>query len=128
MPVRRPRKASGTGLKFCPRCGSLMYPRVKDGKRELFCPNCGYVIDISNEEIDAYKIKVKSKRSPKDKIIVVDASQPPPDALVLKGQVRCPKCGHDEVIFWMMQTRAADEPPTRFYRCTKCGYTWREYA
>ncbi|MEM4865380.1 MAG: hypothetical protein QXY09_02690 [Acidilobaceae archaeon] len=27
-----------------------------------------------------------------------------------------------------MQTRAADEPPTRFYRCTKCGYTWREYA
>ncbi|HDJ94789.1 MAG TPA: transcription factor S, partial [Acidilobales archaeon] len=18
-------------------------------------------------------------------------------------------------------------PPTRFYRCTKCGHTWREY-
>jgi len=28
----------------------------------------------------------------------------------------------------MIQTRAADEPPTRFYRCTKCGHTWREYA
>ncbi|MCD6114052.1 MAG: transcription factor S, partial [Thermoprotei archaeon] len=39
----------------------------------------------------------------------------------------CPKCGNREAYVWMMQTRAADEPPTRFYRCTKCGYTWREY-
>ncbi|MBI2112883.1 transcription factor S, partial [Candidatus Woesearchaeota archaeon] len=26
------------------------------------------------------------------------------------------------------QTRGADEPETRFFRCTKCNYTWREYA
>ncbi|MEM0290915.1 MAG: transcription factor S, partial [Thermoplasmata archaeon] len=30
--------------------------------------------------------------------------------------------------YWMLkQTRAADEPETRFYICTKCGYRWREY-
>ncbi|PIO07920.1 transcription factor S, partial [Candidatus Pacearchaeota archaeon CG10_big_fil_rev_8_21_14_0_10_35_219] len=29
--------------------------------------------------------------------------------------------------FWTMQTRAADESETKFYRCTKCDHTWREY-
>ncbi|PJB94591.1 transcription factor S, partial [Candidatus Pacearchaeota archaeon CG_4_9_14_0_8_um_filter_35_24] len=24
-------------------------------------------------------------------------------------------------------TRAADESETKFYRCTKCDHTWREY-
>jgi DNA-directed RNA polymerase subunit M len=27
----------------------------------------------------------------------------------------------------MRQTRAADEPTTRIYRCAKCSNTWREY-
>ncbi len=127
MPVKKP--AQRGRLKFCPRCGSIMYPRVKDGRKQLFCPRCGYTIDVTDEEIgDAYTFRVKVKHSPKEKLIVVSKNQPPPDAVVLKGEVRCPKCGHDEVIAWMMQTRSADEPPTRFYRCTKCGYTWREYA
>jgi len=114
------------GLKFCPKCGSLMIPRVRNGRKELYCPKCGYTEPLEGES--PYKIKVKIKHSPKERLVVVDKSQPPPDAVVVKGQVRCPKCGHDEVIVWMMQTRSADEPPTRFYRCLKCGYTWREYA
>ncbi|MCJ2562923.1 MAG: transcription factor S, partial [Candidatus Thermoplasmatota archaeon] len=29
---------------------------------------------------------------------------------------------------WQLrQTRAADEPETRIYRCTKCSHTWREF-
>jgi DNA-directed RNA polymerase subunit M len=27
----------------------------------------------------------------------------------------------------MVQTRRADESATQFFRCTKCGHTWREY-
>ncbi len=125
MPTAAPRKA---GIRFCPRCGSIMYPRVRDGKRELFCPRCGYVMEADEDTLNAYKMRSKVKRSPKDKIIVVSADRMPETATILKGQVRCPKCGYDEVYFWMMQTRAADEPPTRFYKCRRCGYTWREYA
>jgi DNA-directed RNA polymerase subunit M len=123
LPVSRP-KGAKRKLKFCPRCGSLMLPQVRDGKRVLVCPNCGYIEEL---EEGSYVFESRSQKSPKSKIIVVDATQPPPTAIVLKGSVRCPKCGHDEVLFWMMQTRAADEPPTRFYRCLKCGYSWREY-
>ena len=40
----------------------------------------------------------------------------------------CEKCGHDEAVWWMLQTRSADEPTTQFYRCTKCTHTWRDYS
>lgn len=127
MPATRP-AARRSRIRFCPKCGSVMYPRVKDGRRQLFCPRCGYEMDIGEEAFEAYKFKKKVEHSPREKIIVVDSDNAPSTAVLLKGQVRCPRCGADEVYFWMMQTRAADEPPTRFYRCKECGYTWREYA
>ncbi len=40
----------------------------------------------------------------------------------------CTKCGARKVISWTEQTRASDEPPTRFYKCLKCGNTWRDYS
>ena len=39
----------------------------------------------------------------------------------------CSKCNHTEAYFWTSQTRAGDEAETKFFRCTKCRYTWREY-
>ena len=43
-------------------------------------------------------------------------------------KIDCEKCGHDEAVWWMLQTRSADEPTTQFYRCVKCQYTWRDYS
>jgi DNA-directed RNA polymerase subunit M len=42
--------------------------------------------------------------------------------------IDCEKCGNTEAVWWMLQTRSADEPTTQFYRCTKCNHTWRNYA
>ena len=39
----------------------------------------------------------------------------------------CSKCENKEAYFWTSQTRAGDEAETKFFRCTKCKYTWREY-
>lgn len=36
-------------------------------------------------------------------------------------------CGNNVCYFWTKQTRSADEPETKFYKCVKCGKTWREY-
>lgn len=112
-------------LRFCPRCGALLQPRREtDGSSSLACPRCGYVEKVQG----AISIQVKSsvKKNPKDKTIVLDTVKTPETAVVVSAT--CSKCGNDKAYFWMMQTRAADEPPTRFYRCTKCGFTWREYA
>ena len=40
----------------------------------------------------------------------------------------CPRCHHKKAYFWEVQTRAADEPATKFLKCTKCKHTWRDYS
>lgn len=49
------------------------------------------------------------------------------DALPKTKGVKCPECGNDEAHWYTEQTRAADEPATRFYICTECGHKWRDY-
>jgi DNA-directed RNA polymerase subunit M len=56
-------------------------------------------------------------------ILVVDEKT----ATLPKTKAECPKCGHNEAYWVLRQTRAADEPETRIYRCIKCEHSWREY-
>jgi len=42
-------------------------------------------------------------------------------------QIKCPKCENNLAFWWLRQLRAADESEVRFFRCTECGHTWRQY-
>ena len=44
-----------------------------------------------------------------------------------RTRIECPKCGHLEAFWVLRQTRAADEPETKIFRCVSCGHSWREY-
>lgn len=41
--------------------------------------------------------------------------------------VVCDDCGNEEAWYTIKQTGSADEPPTRFFKCTECGNRWRDY-
>ena len=41
--------------------------------------------------------------------------------------VRCSECDNDTAYWWLRQLRSADESEVRFFKCTKCKKTWREY-
>ncbi|MCG2909609.1 MAG: transcription factor S [Sulfolobaceae archaeon] len=110
-------------MKFCPKCGSIMVPRKENGKTVYKCPKCGYEDTNVQQSI---KITTTVKHSAKEKTLVLESETPPTGAQITKGVI-CPSCGNDEAYFWILQTRRADEPPTRFYKCTKCGKVWREY-
>jgi DNA-directed RNA polymerase subunit M len=43
-------------------------------------------------------------------------------------QIDCPKCANNTANVWQVQTRGSDESSTQFLRCTRCGYTFREYT
>ena len=104
---------------FCPKCGSILLPKKEGGKTVVKCA-CGY----RSEDKEAGKIKemVKEKSS---KVDVVDNNE---DYETLpKTKVECPKCRNPEAYFWEVQTRAADEPATKFMKCTKCKHIWRDY-
>ncbi|QOR94414.1 transcription factor S [Thermosphaera chiliense] len=112
-------------VRFCPKCGGLMKPVKSSKTTELVCVKCGYRMKAGERELEKYKVSSKIEHSTREKTIVVgdvDTSKLP-----VTKEATCPKCGNHEAYYWMIQTRAADEPPTRFYKCVKCGHTWREY-
>jgi DNA-directed RNA polymerase subunit M len=107
-------------VKFCPRDGSLLLPVRRGGRAVLRCPRCGYEEDTRGGAGYRSRASVENRSA----IVVLAGEAASLPRVKTRG---CPRCGHDEAYFWAQQTRAADEPPTRFYRCVKCGHTWREY-
>lgn len=102
-------------MEFCPKCKSMMFPAEGVSK----CRKCGYVKD-------------KEGNQP----LVSKAERENREVTVLEGETvqglptttaRCPECGNNLAYWWLRQLRSADESETRFFKCTKCHNTWREY-
>lgn len=103
-------------MEFCPKCGAVLIQKKKrDG-----CPRCGY---SSKGKV---KLKTSEKIEEKKQITVIsekDSEVHP----VIELENKCEKCGNKKAYFWTMQTRSTDEAETKFFKCTKCSHTWREY-
>ncbi len=84
----------------------------------LFC-SCGFTKAPEEERNTEIKESVQCAKH----IEVVENIETHP-----KIRIKCEKCGNGIAYYWTQQTRGADEPETRFFKCTKCSYTWREYA
>ncbi len=104
-------------MMFCPKCGSLMLPKKESGKTVMKC-SCGYV------EKKVQKIEIKEKIKEKKEIQAVEEDF---EIHPLTEGVECPKCGHRKAYYWEVQTRASDEPATKFLKCEKCKHVWRDY-
>ncbi len=103
-------------MKFCPSCEV----KLKKGDSGLQCPKCNYV---EGQETKQTKKPVQEHES---QFNVLSQNETVESLPTIK--IECEKCGNDEAVWWMLQTRSADEPTTQFYRCSKCRYTWRNYA
>ena len=102
---------------FCPKCGSILRPIQKGSKRVIGC-SCGYVAEKGQT------LEVKEKVQETAGIVLIDKEV---ETKPLVNE-ECPKCHHKKAYFWSIQTRASDEPETRFFKCEKCKHTWREYS
>lgn len=98
-----------------------MLPKKTKKGLVLECGKCGSIIEgIKAED---YKL-VREVEQKKMEPAVIEGKQ----INLPTARVTCPSCGNDKAYWWMLQTRGADEPSTRFYRCVECGHVWREYA
>lgn len=107
-------------MKTCPKCKNILFPSRTAQGSVLKCLRCNY--SEKHEEIARTEHSKKEER----KIDVVTEAHSQNMLPTIK--VKCPKCGHEEAEYWTVQTRAVDEPETRFHRCLKCKHTWREYS
>lgn len=105
---------------FCPKCGYLLVPKQKDNKKVMQCNNCSF----STKEVKNSMISEKLAKETKPAVEVIEKeieTEPLTDA-------ECPKCKHKRAYYSLVQTRAADEPETKFLKCEKCKHRWREYS
>lgn len=100
-------------MKFCPTCDI----RLKITSSILKCSKCGYV---ENNSSAGEKIQTTSSTF---NILEKEEKTTLPTI-----EIPCEQCDNNKAVWWMLQTRSVDEPTTQFYRCTKCNYTWRNYA
>lgn len=102
-----------------------MLPIKRGEGTYLKCRVCGYILDSSKAGGNSgYVVHKTIERKPLDKIAVVGETK---IEVLPKTKIACPKCGNDTAYYWEIQTRSADEPATRFFKCIKCGHVWREY-
>ena len=104
---------------FCPKCGSMLLPKKMNGKKVMGCCSCSFV------DKDTENAKIVEKGEEEKKLDIVDQDE---DKTLPETDAICPKCGNKKAHYWMIQTRAGDEPETKFLKCTACKYTWRDYS
>jgi len=105
-------------MKFCPKCDVRLKKDTSDSV--VKCPKCDYTENKPKE------FKKKLTEEVKPGINVLEGNEGKETLPTIN--IECEKCGHQKAVWWMLQTRSADEPTTQFYRCTKCEHTWRNYA
>ncbi|AQZ16945.1 RPA12 (YJR063W) [Zygosaccharomyces parabailii] len=115
----------------------------------IFCLDCGDLLEnpstVEGIEIECSQCQAKYPKSKFSNLKVVTSTSADafPSSLKLKQSVvktslgrdelkegatikeKCPKCGNDEMHYYTLQLRSADEGATVFYTCTNCGYKFR---
>lgn len=102
-------------MEFCPKCGAILVQKRKN----YGCPRCSYMLRGKTKITVSEKIVDK-----KEATAVLSAKDM--QVFPIVGE-KCKKCGNDKAYFWAVQTRSGDEAETKFFKCTKCEHTWREY-
>lgn len=126
-------------LVFCTDCGNLLDSSTGDEKTILVCNCCGAQnrgmyksayfgmshwrnnTDTSSKTVitrskpSAFPSLLRQKRSA---VQTVEASDRQAEAII---QEKCPMCGRDEMRYYTLQLRSADEGSTVFYTCD-CGH------
>lgn len=129
-------------LVFCTDCGNLLDGSSGDEKAILTCEVCGtentgwsrlwslehhfipahsHLTDTSSKTITtkskptAFPSALRSKRSTVQTLTAEDVQT---EATIRQT---CPECGREEMRYYTLQLRSADEGSTVFYSC-ECGY------
>lgn len=109
-------------IKFCVKCGNLLTIERKGKRTTLVCSKGHKQPKASREKLLISEHITNQKKG----IVVMGKDEGIAELPTTK--IMCPKCDNMEAHWWMQQTRTADEPPTLFYRCKKCNYSWRSYG
>ena len=114
------------GSSFCPECGSLLVlPEVNP----IVCTTCSLQCNYE----DLPNLEVVTQSNPRDPPSALQTNRGKDDEDDERQQRHratvdepCPKCGHPQLEFYLMQLRSADEGQTVFYECSNCAHKFSQ--
>jgi DNA-directed RNA polymerase subunit M/transcription elongation factor TFIIS len=108
-------------MEFCSRCGTRLRS-TRHSQQVLVCPKCGY------ERANGTQPRLTATRQAfHEGIVVINQEE---GKLRVQPTIRadCPKCESKRAHNWTIY--ASDDEETmidvQVFKCTVCGYTWRE--
>ena len=119
-------------MDFCKDCDGLLQPRKDEqGNIGSFCMDCG---EFKDGEISVSSITIPNEardnieNDPEGgKMLILEDNDNRTVGRSSK-EMYCSNCkSNQQVEYWEIQTRSADESPTRFFKCLNCEKQWREY-
>jgi len=110
-------------MEFCDECGGMLVSEKQNGETLMKCRSCGEYQDVDEED---FKVTEEKDEDPMDRLNVNEEGST--ESTRPTTEKECKVCGEEtEQEWWMEQTRASDEPPTRFYKCKSCNQVYKEY-
>ncbi|CAG8535552.1 5170_t:CDS:2 [Ambispora leptoticha] len=101
----------------------MLYPKEDKEERILTyaCRNCEYQEPAENQCVYKNDLDNAMEQTTSEiKDLAADPTLP-------RTKKTCPKCGHDEAVFFQSPSRRPDTKMTLFYACAdvkRCGYRW----
>uniref|UniRef100_A0A915JBY8 TFIIS-type domain-containing protein n=1 Tax=Romanomermis culicivorax TaxID=13658 RepID=A0A915JBY8_ROMCU len=113
------------GIKFCPECNNMLYPKEDKENRILLyaCRNCEHKQAADNPCIYVNKLMREIDELTQ---IVPDVIHDP--TLPKTQDHPCPRCSHREAVFFQAQSIRAEDEMRLYYVCTNqsCTHRWTE--
>jgi DNA-directed RNA polymerase subunit M len=105
---------------YCPNCGSILYPRKKDGKKMLYCKMDDFEKEPDANSAGGFKLNAVKLDHELDKTLTKDEKYFKSIYGDKPSERDCPRCG-GKMVMSVRQTRSADEGPTIFFTCLVCS-------
>jgi DNA-directed RNA polymerase II subunit RPB9 len=107
-------------LRFCPNSNDLLYPKEDRELKKLVyaCRNCDYKVDADDHCVYRHTIHHTAAETT---TIIQDVRTDP--TLPRSSDVRCPRCEHNEAVFFSLTT---SEGMSLFFQCVSCAHKWKD--
>ena len=104
-------------MKFCPTCDVRL--KKDSNTLVLTCPKCNYTEGGPKEKKKTDVQEVESD------FLVVGENEGKEVLSTIEIDCENKDCDSREAVWWMLQTRSADEHMTTFITCLNCGNRWK---